>query len=113
MSERGFHHWPPAGVRMRHRSAEFRDGGLIHPFLLIHEAEVEVRCSKVRVQLDGLEKLFDGPVILARVEVMPSEVRVERQVEPIEIDCGQYGGERFFSPTNGRSVMRVIMLHGA
>src|SRR5262245_22146477 len=113
MSERGFHHWPPSGARERRRLVQLSDGGLFLTVLLVNKAEVEIRRDKVRVQLDGLEELFGGPVILARVEVMPTEMRVERQVDWIECERAQTCGEGFFNLTPGHPVMRVIVMYGA
>jgi len=79
----------------------FAQGIGIHLFLLVGQAAIPIGKGVVRIELQGFRELFERPVVLPRVQVVPAEMEVDDRTYGIELESAAALSKGFI-PTTAR-----------
>ena len=99
-----------AGARAR--PLQFGDGFLVHPFLLISQAEEIVREIKVRINLKRSAELHRRLVVAARVVEVLAKRRVDDGRERVKLLRALDLGHGFRRPVHHRKKVGIPVMRG-
>src|SRR5450755_3094372 len=79
------------------------------PLSFASQPEIPMRQGKAGVHLDCLLQWFYCPIVRRDIEVVPPLVRIDGQIQRIQLESTPARVESFFVATHGDQIMRVPM----
>src|SRR5262245_49206836 len=75
-----------------------RDRLGVHSLLQVPPGGIALRLRERGIELEGLAKLRDGLIVLARVEIVPAEVSAHHQLERFQLERALAFGQGIGGP---------------